>query len=181
MPNRKAIDDQDGGEIKRHTSSPLRLVNQQYRPDYAEKTPFIKRCSMGKCFPFCTIYKAYFPVSHGGEFDVKRQVASVKHARNVGLAKNQTSVTNHFVMKSLELSDKIAVVTSLHISIAAADHFGDLLRAMFPGNRVATKFSSGRTKTTANLKTLATDSAAHQMTTGSFIIGTDCSQEWGYS
>ena len=155
MPNRKAIDDQDGGERKRHTSSPLRLVNQQYRPDYAEKTPFIKRCSMGKCFPFCTIYKAYFPVSHGGEFDVKRQVASVKHARNVGLAKNQTSVTNHFVMKSSELSDEIAAgnnveaffamcVVDHHVPIAAADHFGNLLRAMIPGNRVAIKLS-GRT------------------------------------
>ena len=65
---------------------------------------------------------------------------------------------------------------------AIDDHFGDLLRAMITENRVATKFSPGRTKTTAILKTLATevtDSAAHQMTTGPFIIGTDCSQELG--
>ena len=57
---------------------------------------------------------------------------------------------------------------------AIDDHFGDLLRAMITGNRVATKFSPGRTKTAAVLKTLATeatDSATHHMTTGPFIMG----------
>ena len=96
-PKRKLIDDhhQDESDRKRHTSSPSRQANQQYRPEYVEKRPFIKPSSMGKCFAFCTICKADFTVSHGGEFDVKRHVASVKHSRNVGLAKNQTSVSKH--------------------------------------------------------------------------------------
>ena len=69
-----------------------------------------------------------------------------------------------------------------NIALSAADHAGKLFRNMFPGNRVAQVYACGRTKTTAIMKCCAreeVDSAASAMRNGSFIIGTDGSQEGG--
>ena len=87
MPKRKSTE----CEISSQPSNKRQRYIQHFKAQYSEGRPCIVESGLGSTFARCTVTvcASDFGVAHGGLFDVKRHLASTKHAQMVEIKNNQ--------------------------------------------------------------------------------------------
>ena len=112
----------------------------------------------GVSYAHCDICQTDFSVASGGFNEVKRHIENKKHKEfNAGMAGQSTLASA--ITWSLA-PDQVAraelyfgmFVAKHNLPYLAADHFSKLCKVMFPDSKIASEYSSGRTKTTSIVK-----------------------------
>ena len=88
---------------------------------------------------------------------VKRHCGSAKHTKGLSILSKQPSITSVLSTSKPSIGDQVTTAelyfTSFlvehNLPLASADHFSELCKKMFPDSKIAAKYSSARTKTTA--------------------------------
>ena len=121
----------------------------------------MKQSEKGVSFVFCSICSIDFSVACGGVHEIKRHIGTKKHseAAKHALSTSQTRITAA-TFQSGTVDDMVTAaeiyfttfIAEHNISFLAADHFTKLCKVMFPDSKIAERFASGRTKTTAIVK-----------------------------
>ena len=112
----------------------------------------------GISYAYCGICRADFSVASGGINEVKRHTESKKHKElATGMAGQSTirsSLTRYSVTDQVTVAEVYfsMFIAEHNLPFLAADHFSKLCKVMFPDSKIASEYSSGRTKTTAIVK-----------------------------
>ncbi len=130
----------------------------RWQPDW--KRYFLSKSSRGDSYAYCTICRGDFSVASGGLHEVKRHVESKKHKEYLSGAANQPNIASSFARSSCSTSDQVTIaetyfsmfIAEHNLPFMAADHFSKLCKVMFPDSKIASEYSSGRTKATAIVK-----------------------------
>lgn len=199
---RSASQSRDSRETPpRTTSAPLkkRTKLQSFLPCYSDTYPCITASRLGEQYARCTVCGVDISVGHSGFYDVERHVNCGKHKTKAeALEKDskegkpqQKPMTQFFAPQKSDMSKEDCdvmraetlfahFIVEHNLPLSVSDHAGELFRQMFPGNPIAKKYASGRTKTTAVIQACATETSrtiANKMKEGPFVLGTDASQE----
>ena len=165
-------------------------LNQRFRKEYSEKFPCVRPSTKGVYCARCMTCESDFTISHGGMLDVKRHLGSRKDL-DYENKPNSASITQFFQTIDTSEQDEMqkrviraeALVAGFfvehNIALSTAGHASQLFKEALSDSEIAKQFKSGRTKTTI-VKTLATEAqtaAANRLQNGSFVLGTDGSQE----
>ncbi len=134
----------------------------KYRVSFKEQwtTEYPVKAVLNDKFKFhCLPCRKNISCSHQGVGDVKSHCKRPSHKENEKSMKRQKTLFS-FAAKDDESFDskvskaEIQVTNFLiqhNLPIATADHLGPLFKEIFPDSKIASKYSSGRTKTTAIL------------------------------
>lgn len=136
-------------------------VLQRYRVEYTKEWPCIHKSTKSEHYVFCTVCACDFMIQHGGRDDCRRHIESKKHVDNGRLRHENKPISDFFpqnndenaVMKAEMLFTSFVI--EHNVAIASTDHAGALFRAMFPDSKIAKKYGSARTKTSAIIQDLA--------------------------
>ena len=100
------------------------------------------------CIPCCKKLSC----DHQGLKDVKDHCHKETHRANVNASKTQSSMTSFLKSNDSNLDKQVLNANFLvqhNISLLTADHLSSLFKNAFPDSKIAQKYSSRRTKTTA--------------------------------
>lgn len=129
----------------------------KYNPGW--KSLGMSGSTRGPTFTRCDVCYTDFNIAYGGLSTVKKYIATSKHMEMEKLAGSNTSVTaffkaNNSFEDSVTRSEVLfaSFVAEHNLSFSVANHFTHLTSSMFPDSKIATKFSSARTKTTCIVK-----------------------------
>ena len=156
----------------------------KFNCSYSKEWPCIKASSKGENFAFCVACQVDISIGSGGKDDVRKHVKSAKHtanikghcSRDIGTFMNKEK--DYSCIKAEVLWTQFVISKSLPLS--TSDDFGNLLRQMCPDSNIASKFSCGRTKTTAIagcISNRVTEELCQKMKMEPFAIGTDGSND----
>ena len=128
----------------------------KWQPEW--KRYHLTESNKGATYVSCTICRADFSVASGGLHEVKRHIESKKHKELASGMTSQPTLASSFSRSCM--TDQVTVAeiyfsmfTAEHnLPFLAADHFSKLCKVMFPDSKIASEYSSGRTKTTAIVK-----------------------------
>ena len=106
--------------------------------------------SKGPDFAYCTTCKTDFKVCYGGRNDLTKHMETNTHKQK----HTSVSSTPTSMLSSTTSIDKVTYAETLFANYVAehkcaflvADHFSDLVKAMFPDSNIAQKFSCMRSK-----------------------------------
>ena len=135
---------------------------QRWREVYATSYPVLKVSSKGVHFAYCTVCHRDFSISHGGMNDCAVHVNGPRHKQYAASKSSQPTLADFSKAKQDQdnLTHQVTnaelmfanFLVEHNVSMAAADHAGPLFRGMFPDSKIAAKYGSARTKTTALIK-----------------------------
>ena len=122
-----------------------------------ELPPYIAESTKGEKFAFCKLCNSHFSVSHGGFHDITRHTNGLAHGQRLKDAQGTTSIASAFSQSHADTSAKVIsaeimmsqFIAMHNLSFQTADHFSDLVSAMFPDSKIAAGFSCKHTKTKA--------------------------------
>ena len=129
---------------------------RKWQPEWKRYNMTVSR--KGSSFVRCNICASDFSVASGGFNDVKRHVDSKKHKDLAHALANQHTITAPPRSESLGKQVTAAeihfatFIAEHNIAFLAADHFTKLCKVMFLDSKIAERYASGRTKTTAVVK-----------------------------
>ena len=137
--------------------------NQVFIDSYAE-IPYITKSPKGPNYVHCTACNGDIKISHGGKSDITEHIETKKHRDFVENLKKIPKIGTFF--NTSDSGNEVTTAECLFASfilehnlpIAIADHAGQLFKKMFPKCDTAKKFACGRTKTTAIIKEMASES-----------------------
>lgn len=172
-------------EIVENVSKKLKKT-QKYRHEYTKEWPCLIASSLAPEYVFCTICSKDVTISHGGRDDCRRHIATTVHTNNANardLKKKMASYLNtpndeHSVLKAELLFTSF--ISEHNLPISCSDHAGPLFRKMFPDSKIASKYGSGRTKTTALLKCISSstqENIVEKLKSNPFALATDGSND----
>lgn len=161
--------------------------NQVFLDLYANKFPCIARSRKGPHFAFCTVCSVDIKIAHGGASDIKNHVRSKKHGDLVKTQVKISKIGTFFNSRENDENDVInaeclftSFILEHNLPLAVADHVGPLVRKMFPKCETAKRFGSGRTKTAAIIRKMASvkkNSLVNILQHTVFSISTDGSND----
>ena len=163
--------------------------SQKFKQEYTVEWPCITKSQKGIYHAFCTVCSRDISVEHGGRDDVRRHIATSKHAEIAKSRSSSRTVASFFTQQGNE-EDHITraeiyftgFLVEHNIPIAASDHAGPLFKKMFPDSKIASKYGCARTKTSAIIDELASNtssSIADKVITQPFSLATDGSNDGG--
>ena len=139
------------------------------------------------CIPCCKKLSC----DHQGLKDVTDHCKKETHKSNVAASKTQSSMTSFIKSKESNLDKQVlnaeVMVTNFlvqhNIPLLTADHLSSLFKTAFPDSKIAQKYSSRRTKTTAMInKSFAPhciEYIAEHCKHNAYSVGTDGSNDTG--
>ena len=128
----------------------LATLNSYWKSEFK----WCQASSKGQDFAYCTSCRADFKVCYGGRNHVTKHMETMTHQKNYSSVSSTPTVSSMF--NTSTTVDKVALAETLFVNYIAehnypflmADHFTDLMKAMFSDSAIAQKFSCKRTKTT---------------------------------
>lgn len=135
-------------------ASASKKVLQKYRDGYTKEWPCLVPSKISENHVFCEVCSCDFVVAHGGRDDCRRHVESKKHKDHGKVQSVHKPISSFFVKSNEnETTNAEMLFTSFlvehNIPLAVSDHAGHLFRAMFPDSAIAKKYGCARTKTSA--------------------------------
>ena len=117
------------------------------------------RQKKGNNYAYCSICSADFSIAASGRYDIKKHVATAKHRSSVECKETDRPITqflsslstNYDVIRA-ETLWTLYVVDS-NMPFTNSDGFCDVVKTMFPDNKIAQDFACRRTKTTSIART----------------------------
>ena len=109
----------------------------------------------GDTFAFCEFCHSNFSVGHGGENNMNKYIATLKHREYCDGTKGQKKLTN-WTSSLLKHLEKQAIRAEVLLSgflvehnlpLAKADHMSKVFKSTFLDSQIASKYKCGRTKT----------------------------------
>ena len=131
----------------------------KFRDEYSSEWTFIKQGR--NCYEAnCRLCHCNFTIEHGGKNDIKRHIETTKHKQNVSSTSKDAKITNFLIKKNTDEETKIIAAEVAmafhtvchHQSFSSNDCTNVLLPTVFPDSKIASKFSSARTKCSAIIK-----------------------------
>lgn len=127
-----------------------------YLPEYTKEWRFIKKGRYNDEI-LCSMCNSYINIGHGGRSDIRDHLKSKKHIQKISNASSSQNIGNYFISSSSPENNKIAIAeltiayhtVKHHQSFRSADCGNKLYPALFADSKIATKFSSARTKSAA--------------------------------
>ena len=130
----------------------------KFKDSWCDKFNFIRKSSKGDTFAFCRVCRIDINVGHEGENDINRHIATSKYKEYcVDALEKKTKITDWGASSATsDLDQKVSkaellfaglILVEHNLPLATADHAGKLFKSMFPDSKVATKYQSGRIKT----------------------------------
>lgn len=141
---------------------------QRFKPEYATKWSSItasKRDEFSACCKLCG--GADFTIAQGGSNQIVAHLKTKKHLNAMSASEKSPNIASFMKTKTdLSVIRSETLMTNYfidhNIALAAADHFTNLVKAMFPDSNIAARFSCRRTKTTAIARTLGQEAKGRQ-------------------
>ena len=113
----------------------------------------------GQTYVFCNVCQTDFCVAGGGVHEVKRHMETAKHKCGLeditsqpGIAQAMVARQQHTALSEQTMKAEVFFVKFIaehNLSFRSADHFGKLVKVMFPDSKIASSFACSRTKTAA--------------------------------
>lgn len=102
------------------------------------------------------IFSVFISVSHGGKSDLTKHVSSLKHKNALSASSSCSKLSSFFIKDTAESKTLAAAEATMayhtvkhHLSYNSTSCSGKLHGKVFSDSKIATKFSSGKTKTEA--------------------------------
>ena len=157
---------------------------QKFLSDYSQRWPVLKPSDMGESYARCTVCQSSFSIAHGGANDCATHVNGARHRKYADTMSGQASINTFFVQKRSDEADKVTraellwteFLTEHNIPVSVSDHFGPLIKQMFPDSQIANKFTCGHTKAASLISYCAneiTDSISSTVQNKPYSISTD--------
>ena len=133
----------------------------KFRDEYSNERTFIKQGR--NCFEAtCGLCQCNFSIEHGGKNDITRHIDSAKHKKSISSTSKDDKITNFLIKKNTDEENKIIAAEVAmafhtvchHQSFTSNDCTNVLLPIIFPDSKIASKFSSARTKCSAIIKNI---------------------------
>ncbi|XP_063761556.1 uncharacterized protein LOC134879144 [Eleginops maclovinus] len=164
-----------------------RISEQRFKLEYNAEWPTITRSRLDDFHAYCMLCKTDFSVRHGGRHDVEKHIRTAKHTSYKAAVEATRPIAGFFTVDSdtSVINAEVLAVDFLvehNIPIAVADHIGPLVKKMFPDSKIAGKYGSGRTKSSAIVGALAKEDASvitEAMRTAPYSLATDGSTDYG--
>ncbi|XP_063743299.1 uncharacterized protein LOC134866984 [Eleginops maclovinus] len=164
-----------------------RISEQRFKLEYNAEWPTITRSKLDDFHAYCMLCKTDFSVRHGGRHDVEKHIRTAKHTSYKAAVEATRPIAGFFTVDSdtSVINAEVLAVDFLvehNIPIAVADHIGPLVKKMFPDSKIAGKYGSGRTKSSAIVGALAKEDASvitEAMRTAPYSLATDGSTDYG--
>ena len=134
--------------------SKKRRREQTFLSEYTTRWPVIVPSDKGKTYARCTECNSSFSISHGGGNDIKTHVSGARHIKNCNDRVGQQNIKT-FCQDFDKSLDQKAIHAELlwtnflvehNVATAASDHFGSLMKEMFPDSKIAHQIKCGHTK-----------------------------------
>nr|XP_042906662.1 zinc finger BED domain-containing protein 5-like [Parasteatoda tepidariorum] len=161
-----------------------RSHHQAFKDDYAKEFPVLKRSKASENHAYCITCDMDFTIAHGGLYDCRRHVECERHKKNAERLATNKKINALFSSSSddLKVIRAEALFTNFilehNLPIAVADHARPLFKKMFQDSDTAAKYGCARTKTTAIINCLATNTGnelTNILKTTKFSLATDAS------
>lgn len=167
---------------------PKKQYLQKYLPSYTETWPCLVPSKLGDAHIFCNVCNCDFGISHGGKDDCSKHISRKKHIALATTVKKNTNIGQFFeATHAKEQNDTINAevlftqfIVEHNLPISSADHATKLMPKLFPDSTIATKYSCGRSKTTALVHEMAaikTENLTQGVMKGPYSLATDGSND----
>ena len=136
---------------------------QKFLPEYHKRWPVLSPSDMGPHYAKCRVCGSSFSISHGGANDCAKHVNGTMHQKYAKSKLGQSSIEK-FCIKGNDNEHETTnaellwtnFITEHNLPVSVSDHFGPLVRNMFPDSKIASKFQCGHTKTAALIHEIMT-------------------------